>query len=260
MKKNLLCFLLAALLLTACASAPEEQTELQTTAQTETAVPTESATPTETTIPPTTVPQITAPEELSAQLEQSGITLQELESLDCRQLMTVVSDGYTATLALYNLDSYHWQRQDELSCDGYVGKNGTNPKKQEGDKCSPQGLFPILEAFYAKDAPQTGLDSFQVTEGTYWVDDPNSVYYNQRVIGAENKDWRSAERMWLNPQVYKYGFVIGYNMEHIPYAGSAIFFHISDGYTAGCVATDEASLLAYLAALSTENNPYILIY
>lgn len=259
MKRNILCLLAAACLLAGCASAPAVQTKPQTTPPAESTIPTETTAPAETTIPPTTVPQITADEEFSALLAENGITLQDLDALGCKQLMAVVSDGYAATLALYNLEDYQWQRQDELSCDGYVGKNGTNPKKQEGDKCSPQGLFPILEAFYAKDAPQTGLDTFQITEGTYWVDDPNSAYYNQRVIGTENKDWRSAERMWLSPQVYKYGFVIGYNMEHIPYAGSAIFFHINDGYTAGCIATDEASLLAYLAALSASRNPYILI-
>ena len=256
MKRILLAILLTALL----AGCAPTATEPAPTTQPQTTAPAQTTLPTETTAAPTTEPAITAPEDLCALLAESGSSLQHLAQLGCTQLMTVVSDGSAAQLELYILENHQWQRQTALSCPGFVGKNGTNPQKQEGDKCSPRGLFPILEAFYAKDAPQTGLHTFQITEGTYWVDDPDSVYYNQRVIGTENKDWRSAERMWLNPQVYKYGFVIGYNTEHIPHAGSAIFFHINDGFTAGCVATDEDSLLAYLAALNAENTPHILIY
>ena len=257
MKKIFLAALLAALLLTACAPAA---TEPAPTTQPQTTAPAQTTLPAETTAAPTTEPAITAPEELCALLAESGSSLQHLAQLGCTQLMTVVSNGSSAQLELYIMENYRWQQQKALSCPGFVGKNGTNPQKQEGDKCSPRGLFPILEAFYIDAAPETGLSAFQITNGTYWVDDPNSAYYNQRVIGTENKDWRSAERMWKSPDVYEYGFVIGYNTEAVPHAGSAIFFHVSDHYTAGCVATDRAHLLQYLAALNAHSNPYILIY
>lgn len=260
MNRKILAAFLAAMLLTACTHSElmPETTAVTVSAPTETAAAETASTGTAAV--PTTEPPVTAPEALCALLAESGHSLQALEALGCRQLVTVVSDGSSAQLELYALDGYQWQRQDALSCPGFVGKKGTSSQKQEGDKCSPQGLFPILEAFYTDNAPQTGLEMFQITEDTYWVDDPESAYYNQRVIGTENKDWHSAERMWLDPEVYEYGFVIGYNTEGIPHAGSAIFFHINDGYTAGCVATDRAHLLQYLAVLDAKCTPYILIY
>jgi L,D-peptidoglycan transpeptidase YkuD (ErfK/YbiS/YcfS/YnhG family) len=97
------------------------------------------------------------------------------------------------------------------------------------------------------------LPAFAITGQTYWVDDPNSVYYNQRVEGTQNRDWRSAEHMIRHEELYGLGFVIGYNTRDIvPGAGSAIFFHRGDDYTAGCVAAEGADLLGLLAALETD--------
>jgi L,D-peptidoglycan transpeptidase YkuD (ErfK/YbiS/YcfS/YnhG family) len=100
---------------------------------------------------------------------------------------------------------------------------------------------------------------FQITEGTYWVDDPGSRHYNRRAEGAESRDWDSAEHMIDHESGYKYGFVIEYNAERVPGAGSAIFFHIGANRTAGCIAAAEEDVLNYLAALDTAKNPYILI-
>lgn len=240
--------------------AEDDPTEVKRTEKT---APTESAAihtaAPETTVPEPTVPEITAPEALCAVLEESGLSVQALTDVGCAQLVTVDSDGTSAQIDLYLLENNQWQRQELLSCGGYVGKNGTTAQKQEGDKATPKGLYPVEMAFYIAEAPQTGLSSFQITEDTYWVDDPESVYYNRRVEGTQNKDWTSAEHMLSYPASYEYGFVIGYNAEQIPNAGSAIFFHVSDHPTAGCIATDRAFVLQYLAALDEAKNPYILI-
>lgn len=94
---------------------------------------------------------------------------------------------------------------------------------------------------------------------TYWVDDPNSVYYNQHIEGTANKDWSSAEHMIDYMTAYEYGFVINYYTEAVYNAGSAIFFHISYGPTAGCVGTDRTMVLYYLASLDKSQNPYLVI-
>jgi L,D-peptidoglycan transpeptidase YkuD (ErfK/YbiS/YcfS/YnhG family) len=91
------------------------------------------------------------------------------------------------------------------------------------------------------------------------VDDPDSDFYNKYVVGTENKDWNSAERM-IEYNGYRYGFVVDYNVECIKGAGSAIFFHIGSNPTAGCVATSEEVILKYLSLLDKNKNPYVLIY
>lgn len=215
--------------------------------------------PTEVTTEPPTQPVITAPAALSAKLEACGTCLEELALLSCKQLVTVDADGSTAQIDLYILENNQWLRQEALSCSGYVGQRGTKEQKTEGDMATPKGLFPVGQGFYIDEAPQTGLQLFQITADTYWVDDPASRYYNKRIEGTENKDWMSAERMHAYDTAYEYGFVIDYNLEAIPYAGSAIFFHVGSRPTFGCVATQKSFVLQYLAILNETENPYILI-
>ena len=265
MRRNIASVLWLAMLilLTACgrvAPAEEETTQKQMM-QIETTAPVETVQETlqPTTVPEPTEPEVTAPDSLLAVLTKNNIALQDLDFLGCTQLVTVISDGTSAQIDLYLLENYQWQQQVALHCSGHVGKNGTTAEKREGDKATPKGLYPITEAFYIQDAPQTGLPLFQITEDTYWVDDPASKYYNKRVEGVADKDWSSAEQMIRYVENYAYGFVVGYNTEGTPGAGSAIFMHVSNRYTAGCIATDKDYVLQYLAILSAEKMPYILI-
>jgi L,D-peptidoglycan transpeptidase YkuD (ErfK/YbiS/YcfS/YnhG family) len=46
---------------------------------------------------------------------------------------------------------------------------------------------------------------------------------------------------------YKYAIAINYNLECVPYAGSAIFFHCTTGGgTAGCVSVPESTMISIL--------------
>lgn len=245
-------FLLLAVLLTGCAAAPV--TTIPTTI-----APTTAATvaTTATTVAVTEAPVI-APEAMELTLQAQGYSLETLEQLACTQLLTVVSDGQRARIVFYIREGSAWQAV--FACDGFVGKKGTTDQKREGDLCTPRGLYPIGEAFYIGLPPQTLLPAFAITGQTYWVDDPNSVYYNQRVEGTQNRDWRSAEHMIRHEDLYGLGFVIGYNTRDIvPGAGSAIFFHRGDSYTAGCVAVGHEDLLELLAGLDGRCMPHILI-
>ncbi len=192
-------------------------------------------------------------------LTKNGLTGDDLTSRNCRQLMVVKGEGNRATLSFYENREGVWVENTALAGDGFLGKNGLTQVKAEGDKCTPTGLYPIGDCFYqTEQPPQTGLNSFPLKEGSYWVDDPDSMYYNAYVEGDENKDWNSAERMWEIPG-YEYGFVIGYNASRTKGAGSAIFFHIGENYTAGCVATNKKLVLSYLEVLDKQQNPYILM-
>lgn len=244
-------------------------TEIPTTEQTQ--LPTETEAPTIEQTQPTeaepteeTVEQMTEvpvmpqqPAELTELLESHGIGYEELERSGCSQLITVVSIGTTAQIRFYSCEEA-WEELPDLSCNGRVGRSGVSADKQEGDGSTPSGLFGIGSAFYIANQPDTGLDTFQITNQTYWVDDPNSAFYNQRVEGTQDKDWNSAEYM-ISYDVYRYGFVVDYNPQAVKDAGSAIFFHIGDTPTAGCIATEEDMVLAYLKELTQERNPHILI-
>ncbi len=220
---------------------------------------TEAETEAETTVPSTepseTVPQ---PARLTELLDKSGISYEELEQKNCTQLITVVSHDTSAQLRFYSCREGVWEEIPQLYCLGYVGRNGVTADKREGDGRTPGGLFGIGSAFYISDAPETKLDVFQITGDTYWVDDPESVFYNQKVEGIQNQDWNSAEHM-ISYDEYRYGFVVEYNPGCEKNLGSAIFFHVGKGYTAGCVAAGEDMLLGYLKELDKEKNPHILI-
>ena len=147
-----------------------------------------------------------------------------------------------------------------LTTEGYVGTNGVSRESYEGSRMTPAGVFPIGEAFYIEEKPKTGLSTFQITENTYWVDDEDSELYNQRIELDGEKTWQSAEHMIEYTDAYKYGFVVEYNQNPVePGRGSAIFFHVGQQPTLGCIATTEDMVLAYLAELSKDMHPYIVI-
>ncbi len=208
---------------------------------------------------PETKPESDVPDGLTELLRRNNLDVQQLAELECTQLITVSSSGNTARFCFYTLENGKWKIHDGLTCNGYVGRRGVTSSKREGDGCTPVGLYSISDAFYINQAPQTGLDMFEITKDTYWVDDPNSKYYNKRVEGTENKDWNSAEHMINYYPAYEYGFVIDYNVECVYNAGSAIFFHVTSTGTSGCVGTGRQMVINYLALLDKDCNPHILI-
>ena len=210
----------------------------------------------ESTVPATQPPA--QPEELAQLLAAEGINFDRLTESGCRQLICVTAHRTAAQIRYFSCREGLWEEVDSLSCVGHVGSSGVREEKQEGDGATPTGLYPIREAFYIGQPPQTGLDAFEITPDTYWVDDPDSKFYNRKVEGTAQKDWTSAEHM-IDYPVYRSGFTVGYNEEASHNAGSAIFFHIGDHPTAGCIATGEAMVLAYLEQLDRTANPHILI-
>lgn len=238
----------------------ELTTEISTTEEETTEAETEAISSEETsseTAETTEAQQVSQPEEFIRLMSKCGV---DINMVDCSQLVVVESSGNSAVVSFYEKqDSGLWQDMG-LTVSGWVGTNGVDDKSQEGDGKTPYGLYSVGEAFYIGEEPETGLNSFQVTENTYWVDDPQSAYYNQKVEGTENKDWNSAEHMISYSQSYKYGFVVNFNMNPIVSGkGSAIFFHCGTAPTAGCVAVPESSVLSYLERLDKNKNPYILL-
>ena len=195
-------------------------------------------------------------------LNKANITENTLNSKGAKQLIIVNSSGTSASVTYYEKTNNGWKAESSLACNGFVGSQGVTSSPSESKSATPKGLYSIGDAFYqGSEAPNTGLKTFKITNNTYWIDDPKSSYYNRKYVGNKlSSIANSAERMW-QVCVYKYGFVINYNMDPIVKGkGSAIFFHISNGKpTGGCVSVSESMILKYLARLDKDKKPYILI-
>lgn len=178
----------------------------------------------------------------------SAVTI--VEKFD-QVLYVVGTGGYKAKVSLYEKKSSGGWNQI-ISTNGYVGKNGISDNKKEGDGKTPSGVYDFGTAFGIAKNPGSIKSYRQINNNDYWVDDPNSKYYNQWVdITKVNKDWKSAEHLISENIAYKYGVVVNYNTNPIiPGNGSAIFLHVStNGPTAGCISVSEDTMVNILKVL-----------
>lgn len=211
---------------------------------------------------PSPVPSGTSeqPPLLSRLAGELGLSLDDIAG---SQLVLVAAAGSKADIYCYDKDDNGlWKLNTDIgTIKGYVGRNGVSFDKREGDGCTPGGLYGLSFAFGNSAKPVTGLSWRDVTENSYWVDDPDSLYYNQWVEGTDNADWTSAEHLSESPKNYAYAVVVDYNMAPNTVAGkgSAIFLHCKTESTAGCVAASQGSILNILKWLSQDKNPQILI-
>lgn len=215
-----------------------------------------TTTTTITTTTTTTEPPITVCTELSSILENHNYTLEELGN--SKQLIAVVSSGSSCTVYGFSETGRNWATDFVTS--GCVGKNGVSAESREGDYRTPKGLLPLGFAFGTENLTDLSIPYRQLNENCYWVDDPESEYYNQWQE-TTNITWNSAEHLIDYATSYRYTVVVNYNMNPIvPYKGSAIFLHCATGsYTAGCIAVPTADMREILYWLKEDANPMILI-
>jgi L,D-peptidoglycan transpeptidase YkuD (ErfK/YbiS/YcfS/YnhG family) len=198
----------------------------------------------------------------------------------CCQLITVIAPAWSATRASLR----RWERQDSRSpwtsaaqpIAVVLGRAGLRPgrglhppipgrpAKQEGDGCSPAGIFSLDTAFGT--APRALRPSrwpwLPMTSHHAGVDDPRSRHYNRIVDRrAVQPDWSSAEDMIPGSGVYRLGLVVRHNWDQQPGAGSCIFLHIWDhpeATTAGCTAMEAGDLASLLQWLRPSATPLLL--
>jgi L,D-peptidoglycan transpeptidase YkuD (ErfK/YbiS/YcfS/YnhG family) len=197
---------------------------------------------------------------LTKLVQKAGLTF---DDIDYSQLVLVAADGSKAAIYCYDKsENGVWKLNESLGyMMGYAGRNGVNTDKHEGDGCSPGGLFGLGYAFGNNPKPETGMPWRAITNDTYWIDDPNSKYYNQWVEGTDDADWTGGEHLSENVVSYAYAVVIEYNTvpNTVAGKGSAIFFHIGSKPTSGCVAVTQDTLLKILKWLSEDKQPGMLI-
>lgn len=178
------------------------------------------------------------------------------------QRVSVIAAGFTATITCLDLKRRSdWKPVAGLrNLHGFLGRNGISADKRESDGCTPAGLFRLGGAFGTKPQPKTKMPWRQITPDSWWVDDPESPWYNQWIEVPNHDGWASAEHLIDFPAEYAYAVVVLYNTDDIvPGKGSAIFLHCGDAPTSGCIAVKESDLLLILKWLDPEKHPDILI-
>ena len=162
------------------------------------------------------------------------------------QLIVVSTESYPSTsgrLCLYSRQDGNWVNEIDVPC--YVGKEGIGTGSEFASK-TPVGIYPITSAFgNAPDPGCTAFDYIQATEDLWWVSDSSSPHYNKMVsdLTVTDFDKEKSEHITECGYAYDYVLTIGYNVECIPDAGSAMFVHCSEGKpTEGCVSIDEDSM------------------
>ena len=142
------------------------------------------------------------------------------------------------------------RRGSPRTVDCALGRGGIRQNKTEGDGATPVGRFVLRRLFFRADrrpVPQSALPLTTITPHLGWCDDPKSPAYNRLV--RLPCPW-GHEVLWRDDALYDLMVVLGHNdAPPVPGLGSAIFLHLAaDGYAAteGCVALDEADMLALL--------------
>jgi len=190
----------------------------------------------------------------------ADLPVEKFQSLgNSEQVLLVTAKGYGtnyARIRAFEKANGHWRRLFDVN--GYLGKDGFAVEMSETQMKSPRGKYTIGTAFGRHGNPGTRLPFRNITSDDVWVDDPKSALYNTWQKASQNNGrWTSAERMDIAP--YSYGFVINYNTENpVPGAGSAIFFHIADRYTAGCTGTSQSHVINFLKWLDPAKNPVVI--
>ena len=177
------------------------------------------------------------------------------------QLVTVVSDDwdrFRATLRRYQrAPRAQWKAVGPpidvvLGREGYGWGRGLHgggapagrpgPIKREGDGRSPAGVFEIGTAYgYEAELKGVSLAYVQATRELRCVDDPKSRHYNRIVSTADTAvDWKSAEYMRREDELYAIAIVVEHNTRQTqPGGGSCIFIHVwrgPDSGMTGCMA------------------------
>lgn len=191
----------------------------------------------------------------SKKFEENNVydSVGELKVAQDTSQLIIVSVSETGTeLSMHVKDSVG-QWKEILKTSTIIGKQGVG-QASESKMITPAGVYGFCNAFGIKNNPGTRFDYTKVDESYYWVDDPESSYYNKFVTVKETStQWNSAEHIVSVGTPYNYVLALDYNSECVPYAGSAIFLHVAEGtYTAGCIAVSEEMMIKILNNIHTD--------
>lgn len=185
---------------------------------------------------------------------------------DATQLITVKASGSYATVTAWAKGSAGWK--SVLSTSGRVGSNGVvdGATRKQSTYTTPSGTYTITEGF-GVEAGGTAMPYTRVNSSHWWVEDPESKYYNSMHSSAgadfplvETGD-RGSEHLVNYPTQYAKALVINFNRwPATPGRGAGIFLHVNgSGATAGCVSVPRATMDSIMAWIKPSAHPRIAI-
>lgn len=171
------------------------------------------------------------------------------------------ADATTATVTGWRRDPAGW-RPVIGPVPAHLGSAGIGAAS-ESSRLTPTGTFGLTRAFGRAADPGSGLPYLHVGPDDWWVSDPASPLYDTHQVCARGTcpfDEAHSENLWAAGRAYDHAIVVDANTAPVrPGGGSAYFLHIGDGPTAGCVATDDATVTALLRWLTPAAHPAILL-
>ncbi len=188
-----------------------------------------------------------------------------------QQIILVVAKDFNSSKAF--LECYENKKSVCGTLEVNLGKNGlgwglseitlqqkpNEPKKQEGDKKAPAGIFHLTSVF--GDAAELSLSMpYIYNKNMICVDDSNSNDYNKIIPMPINKP-ESFEKMSRDDHQYELGVVVAHNTRGVKNAGSCIFLHIAksqDAPTAGCTSMTFKEIQHIVQWLDQGKNPLLV--
>ncbi|PAZ17134.1 hypothetical protein CLM62_03860 [Streptomyces sp. SA15] len=186
---------------------------------------------------------------------------------DATQLITVKAGGSYATVTAWAKGSSGWKAQFSTSA-GRVGSNGVTDgaTRRQSTYTTPTGTYTLTEGF-GVEAGGTAMPYHRVTDDDWWVQDPESKFYNS-MHGEQGADFpltesgdRGSEHLINYPTQYAKAVVINFNRwPATPGRGAGIFLHVNgNGATAGCVSVPRATMDRIMGWITPSAHPRIAI-
>ena len=152
-------------------------------------------------------------------------------------------------ITIYKNGEFHFQNKIYKCA---LGRNGIKKKKQEGDGCTPEGIYSLGPLYYRSDRikkVKTYFNTIPIEKDMFWSDYPQSQYYNKLIRFKDS----SYENLYKENHTYDIILVINYNVSPIIKGkGSAIFLHVAKkdfSPTSGCIALRKKCLFEILEKL-----------
>lgn len=145
---------------------------------------------------------------------------------------------------------------------GLVALDLRGPKKREGDRRAPAGVFALGPAFGTESSPGSALPYLRIHDGHRCVDDARSRHYG-RIVDARrvDVDFASAEHLARLGVYSRLAVVVQHNPTHAPGRGSCIFLHAWGRRarpTVGCTAMPMRALRALAGWLDPRHAPLLV--
>lgn len=139
----------------------------------------------------------------------------------------------------------------------WVGSKGIG-KPQDNVHRTPEGTFALGQAFGRKDNPGTKLPYKKVDNQDWWDGNVSSQTYNQ-MVRQPNNPGPGSENLYDMGPAYDYAVEFKHNPTNTPGNAAAMFLHVGNEPTWGCVAIGEQEMVEILKWLDPAKNPKISI-